>query len=130
MLGCSQNVPLTGTVKFSDGTPLTTGTISFTDAKGSQARGDIDSAGRYVVGFKGIGDGLPSGEYQIAVSAFEYKDEGKNRITTQLVDVKFMNKDTSGLRVTIDKSVRTHDVTVERPPKPVVTKRPLPDAPQ
>ena len=66
--GCgSGNVPLTGTVTFSDdGSPLTVGTVSFEGSR-VRASGALDAKGKYIVGTEKERDGIPPGTYKIAL---------------------------------------------------------------
>ena len=125
--GCSSNahVPLSGRITFEDnGEPLTTGSIAF--VKGTdQARSEIDSDGRYTLGFLGASDGLPKGEYKIYIQAVhtEYvygrpnadgEAEVIDRIETPLIASKYRDPATSGLTFTADGKSRTFDIKVER----------------
>ena len=125
LCGCSSNVPLSGRITFEDNDePLTTGTIAF--VKGAdQARSDIDSDGRYKLGFLGASDGLPPGEYQIYIQAVhtEYvygrpnadgEAEVIDRIETPFIADKYRDPATSGLTFTVDGKSKMFDIKVER----------------
>ena len=124
--GCSSNVPLSGRITFEDnGEPLTMGTIGF--IKGTdQARSDIDSDGRYTLGFQGATDGLPKGEYNVYIQAvlIEHiygppnpygEPEVIERIVTPLIADKYRDPATSGLTYIVDGKSKTFDIKVERP---------------
>jgi hypothetical protein len=124
IVGCSNNVPLKGTVTFSDdGSPLTEGTVGF-QKDGRVARGTIREDGTYIVGFEKEGDGLPPGKYQVFLSgtdkvtmtliskegeieAFDYKYE-------PLIDKKYGRPETSELTIDVNSSTKTFDIQVER----------------
>jgi hypothetical protein len=115
--GCDNgNVPLSGTVTFSDdGSPLTTGAVSF-EGNNVRAYGKLDSRGKYVVGTKKDNDGIPPGTYQIAlIGAGETAAvAGEMDTFTPFIDVKFTSAETSGLSCTVDKATKTFDFQVER----------------
>ena len=126
LCGCSENVPLSGRITFEDnGEPLTMGTIAF--IKGAeQSRSEIDSDGRYNLGFMKKGDGLPKGEYQIYIQAVRVEtakgpvnsDGDAEEIilgATPLIADKYKNPETSGLTFTADGKTKTFDIQVERP---------------
>ena len=125
--GCGNgNIPLSGTVTFSDdGSPLTVGTVSF-EGNSVRAYGNLDKNGRYVVGTEKERDGIPPGNYKIALigagttgEAMKIKEFGRtiDGLATfiPLVDTKFTSAESSGLSVTVDKSTKTFDFQVDRP---------------
>jgi len=125
--GCSDKQPLSGKVTFlDDGSPLTSGTVIFDD--GSHiARGDIQPDGTYVVGFQGVKDGIPKGEYSVYIQAIKVemttrpdqdgdgRDEVVDMRETPLIHQKHMDRSTSGWKITIPSSSKTLDLEVERP---------------
>jgi len=127
--GCNNgNIPLSGTVTFSDdGSPLTKGTVSFEGAS-VRAFGTLDNKGHYVVGTAKERDGIPPGEYKIALigagtsgDAMQVMEHGQmvGGMTTfiPLVDTKFTSAESSGLSITVDRSTKTFDFKVDRPQK-------------
>ena len=125
--GCSNgNVPLSGTVTFSDdGSPLAVGTVSF-EGSSIRAYGTLDNKGRYVVGTEKERDGIPPGAYKIALigagttgDAMQVREFGKmiDGMATfvPLVDTKFTSAESSGLSITVDKTTKTFDFQVDRP---------------
>jgi len=128
-LGCSNNVPLRGTVLFSDnGEPVPRGLIMF-ESSNFMARGEIQSDGTFVVGSLRARDGMPPGDYRISiVGAIEsYEVAPTGRTTTPpgvaqaapmnvipLIDPRYERASTSGLTVTVDRSTREHSVIVDR----------------
>ena len=126
-VGCSKNVPLSGTVTFGDdGSPLTVGTVNFLK-DGKVARGEIQENGTYIVGFERERDGLPPGTYQVFITGAQESIEmppipGSNRYGVQmrrlsfrdLIDPKHTSAETSGLTVAVDRKTRTFDIQVDR----------------
>lgn len=106
--GCGENVPLKGKVVFSDdGSPLTCGTVIFV-SDNFQSRGNIQPDGTFNVSSVRPGDGLPPGTYQVAVVGAVDTD------VIPLIDPKQSSPETSGLTMTVDKSTKSYDITVDR----------------
>jgi hypothetical protein len=118
LLGCNGgNVPLRGTVTFSDdGSPLTQGTVAFLK-DGQISRGDIQSDGTFTVGTVGATDGLAPGIYQVYITGSErivpVGEDGTNTYEP-LIDRRHERPETSGLTVEVDASTRTLDIQVDR----------------
>jgi len=132
LAGCSQNVPLTGTVVFSDdGTPLTSGAVIFTDGKNS-SRGTINPDGSFEMGFIGMKDGIPPGTYKVYFFGVEAPADGQieTRMVTDhagntmevaamgrrahLIDPKYYSPDTSELEAEVTGQTRVMNFTVDR----------------
>ncbi|MCL2005920.1 MAG: hypothetical protein FWG73_07110 [Planctomycetaceae bacterium] len=132
--GCSNKLPLSGTVTFSDnGEPVPLGVVYFVTPT-FQAQGAIQEDGRYVVGSDKVADGLPPGTYQVYIAGaatIEVRqmrppgqvdpNTGENidrqfteEISTSLIDLKYTNPDTSGLTFTVERGARTFDFEVDR----------------
>ena len=126
--GCSNKVPLGGTVTFSDdGAPLTQGAVFF-QSETLQAQGGIKPDGTYIVGTDKLTDGIPKGTYrvmlvgteQIAFKANMVKDpsgkniERKQETRTPVIDTKYGNVETSGLSFVVDGKKRKFDFQVDR----------------
>lgn len=120
LAGCGGggNVPLTGTVTFSDdGTPVPMGVVSFLNA-GKVANGPIRD-GSYVVGFEKEANGLPPGSYQVYVTAEKSTElePGSGTFSYEhLIDRKYGNPDTSNLSIEVNSSTKTFDIVVDRAP--------------
>lgn len=125
--GCANgNIPLSGTVTFSDdGSPLTVGTVSF-EGGSVRAYGTLDNKGHYVVGTEKERNGIPPGVYKIALigagttgDAMQVKEFGRTidgmATFVPLVDSKFTSAESSGLSISVDKSTKTFDFKVDRP---------------
>ena len=126
IVGCSGNVPLGGTVTFSDdGTPLTIGTVVL-ERDGRIARGILDENGRFVIGFEREGDGLPPGQYRVAVvgatRAIMVEREPMPGVPPsstlagyeRFIDPRHESTETSGIVVDVDRTTRTLDIVVDR----------------
>jgi hypothetical protein len=126
MIGCSQNVPLSGRITFADnGEPLSEGAIAFVSST-NQARSEIGKDGNYKLGFEREGNGLPKGEYKVYIQALHVELQRGNdsdgdgepdiirRIETPLIAKKYATPETSGLVFIADGKTKTFDIKVER----------------
>lgn len=109
--GCGGQTNVTGTVKYSDGTPLDRGTVNF-DSDSFASFGTIQSDGSVVVGeWDG---GVPDGTYTVTVEAMTdgnmQTDDDGNVSGEEPVTLVKNNKTT----VTIDSSNKTFELTVEK----------------
>ena len=68
----------------------------------------------------GAADGLPPGTYKIAIHVVDDSDTDN---PYNLIDSKYTNKDTSGLEITVDKTVKNLEIKVDRNPKPPKVKK-------
>ncbi|MDR1382300.1 MAG: hypothetical protein LBJ67_00420 [Planctomycetaceae bacterium] len=132
--GCGKNVKVTGKVTFSDGSPLTVGTIYFTNGTVS-AYGKINGNGAYKLGMIKEGDGIPPGSYQIYFTGatqpsgdpkLQQTDEDGKPYAPQVLVIapKYSTPEKSGLSCEV-KGVMKHDITIEKPGpnyKPVFSK--------
>jgi hypothetical protein len=125
--GCHKGpakVQVTGTVKFSDGSPLNTGTVFF-EGKNYSARGAIGADGSFTMGTVDADDGVVPGKYGVAIIANEAisqtgvsdEDFYETKLTEPkpLVAAKFANAATSGLTCDVTAGGTKADFTVERP---------------
>ena len=117
MVGCSDNVRLSGKVTFDDGEPVTFGTVFFlTPSTISQA--GIRSDGTYTVGSDSLTDGMPKGEYQVYLVVEELTSRvvgGQSENTyTSLIAPKYTAPETSELTFTADGKTRRFNIQVER----------------
>lgn len=125
-IGCGANVPLSGTVTFSDdGSPVPAGTVCFENDAG-YGRGTLDQNGRYTLGFGNTGNGIPRGVYGVYVTGAQkplgMSDEpgsvpgskGGAMRYEELVAPKFHARSTSGITCTVDGSTNTFNFQVDR----------------
>jgi len=122
VLGCSDKVPLGGTVTFSDdGSPVPTGAVFF-ETSTFQAQGDIRPDGTYRVGSETLTDGIPLGTYGVSIrgaeeiTIVERADGTTDERRKDLIDSKYRIAETSGLTFTVDGKTRTFNIQVERAP--------------
>jgi hypothetical protein len=116
--GCSENAGVSGKITFPDGTPLTVGTVAFTNSAGFFARGNIQPDGSYRMGRIKDGDGIPKGTYAVYIldaDLIEKPDSpaGTPKYIPQ-VNKKFLSEETSGLFCNV-KSKTIFNFQVERP---------------
>jgi hypothetical protein len=110
LTGCSNNVYVTGTVKFADdNTPLEIGTIFFTDGK-MQAHSPLGKGGSFSIYTLKKGDGLAPGNYKVFISG-AVKEEGG--IVQYLTALKYTNEMQTPLTAKIEKKTKL-EFKVER----------------
>ena len=115
LCGCSDKVPLSGKVTFSDdGSPLTVGTVCF-ETDNFIAYGRVKPDGTYVIGSLSETDGLPHGNYRIFITdtAKEVVRNGAPAIEYAVAQ-KFTQGSTSGLTFEVTSSTKTFDFSVDR----------------
>jgi hypothetical protein len=110
--GCSSTglgmTAVSGTVTL-DGKPVGPGTVAFapTDGSGNTATGNVDQSGRFEMSVRKPGDGVLPGSYKVAVTIVDkpaHGDEKGNLIPpTYLSPDKYMNPETSGFTITVEK---------------------------
>jgi len=127
-VGCGK-CKVRGTVKFADGTPLTGGVVNFTDDV-KLFKGEVKKDGTFEMKTVKPGDGIDPGTYKVYLTetlnlvvsdkksktssldgegSAEMDVIGKSELT---VDPKYSDASTSGLTVTVSKSM-TYDITLE-----------------
>lgn len=117
--GCGSDTDrVAGTVKYSDGTPLTRGTVNFEGDRAS-ASGKINEDGSFAMSSLSEGDGVAPGEYRVYISGTEgdmVYDEATRKYSSPppLVDAKFSNPATSGVTATVP-GTESLDIVVEKP---------------
>ena len=122
--GCGQP-KVTGTVTFSDGTPLERGAVNF-EAGTYIAMGSLDKNGRYSIGGVKAGDGVPPGVYKVTITgamgvdtasaATAAQSGGMGNLATfvPLIDRKYERAETSGLVCEVKRST-VFNIEVKRP---------------
>ena len=122
VLGCSDKITVKGTVKFSDGEPVTRGSVFFGNAAGThQYYGVIKPDGSFSLGGLKDGEGIPMGKYSawlagVNTSEYGVDERGKSWERVSIImDPKFGIPQTSGLSYDIQGKTNI-EITVERPP--------------
>lgn len=123
VIGCGRRDlhPVSGTVRFSDGSPLTTGRVvaTYPPPAAYGGWGYIKPDGTFTLGSFTPTDGIRAGTVQVAIT-FAYEDEGEpgsDGMSTKqkpLVHKRFENPATSGLSFEIPRQT-TWEIVVERP---------------
>jgi hypothetical protein len=110
LTGCGNSgepcFPVTGTVKFEDGTPLTKGIIYF-DSGEFSAKGGVEEDGRFTLTSYNPGDGAPDGQYSVYFS-------GDAR-TQNLVAKEFCDEEGTPLSYQVEKKSNVFDIQVTKP---------------
>lgn len=100
--------PISGTVTF-EGKPVGPGTVAFVplDGNGNPASGTIDTSGRFKMSVYNPGDGVLPGSYKVSVTVVKEPahgdDKGNLYPPTFLSPERYMNPDSSGFNVTVEK---------------------------
>ena len=114
LYGCSQRVSVEGTVTYTDGTPLTFGTVIF-ERDTYQVIGSINADGHYRLREARPGDGILPGLYGVRVSV-QTGGTSDGEPVVKYVAEKYEYTETSGLSCKVERSCR-FDFTVEPLPK-------------
>ena len=122
IVGCGpsgkfETYPATGKVVFSDGKPLTGGTVMFkSEDQKVSARGPITEDGTFTLGTNAPGDGAVTGWHGVSImppTARVDVDDGGYRSP---IDMKFQNAQRSGLRYEVTPDGENHfEITVTPP---------------
>ena len=116
--GCGNQYRLKGKVTFADGNPVTQGMVIFSN-NAFQARGEIQSDGKYTVSSSGKNDGLPKGEYKVTVSGVtKTLGAGRNPMPfpVAICDEKYLNVETTDLFCTVPVPGGTFDIVLDPHP--------------
>jgi hypothetical protein len=116
-------VIVTGTVKFSDGTPVDFGSVAFDDGK-KMFNGTITN-GNYATGISKV-EKIPAGTYRVYLqgTTVQEKTWGKGEDGSDIlldykevprVAAKYTSPETSGLTLEVKGGKQTFDMTVEKP---------------
>jgi predicted small lipoprotein YifL len=127
--GCGQKgpklFPISGTVKFKDGTPVQgpdygRAKITFTPASTdvdikegeiaqSGAGGDIEAQGRFTMSTYKKGDGVMPGKYKVLLRVWQGADD-----STSAIDPKYSDRDATDIDVTVDGPKKDLEFAVEK----------------
>ncbi len=111
LTGCG-DPRVTGTVKYQDGTPLTTGTVVLQNDQ-SQGIGELRQDGSFDLYQIKPGDGLKRGVYRGYITGAVIIDD--NHRTTYLIPEKYGDINQAGITYDSDKDKGRLDVVVEKP---------------
>jgi hypothetical protein len=116
--GCSDNAGVRGKITFPDGTPLTVGTVAFTNSAGFFARANIQPDGSYRMGRIKDGDGIPKGTYLVYILDADLVEKPASPTDTPRyipqVNKKYLSEETSGLSCDV-KGKTVFNFQVEKP---------------
>ncbi|MDO5554058.1 MAG: carboxypeptidase-like regulatory domain-containing protein [Planctomycetia bacterium] len=111
--GCSsKEFRVSGTIQYSDGTPVSKGLITFVSAD-RNVMVETDDNGRYTTANSTNKSGLTPGQYKVTISAKGLPDGAKGERPVEMIDAKFSNVTTSELSLDVTSSM-TKDFVVER----------------
>jgi hypothetical protein len=119
--GCSGKIKISGTVTFSDGTPVTKGNVVFDN--GTQSYFGIIKDGTYVTGGNKAIEGIPNGTYKVWLAQTETTEntlDTDGHVTsykvTQTIAKKFTSPNTTELTFEVKPDgQKTFDIVVEKP---------------
>ncbi|MDR2171429.1 MAG: hypothetical protein LBP59_14900 [Planctomycetaceae bacterium] len=122
VVGCSGKVQISGTVKYSDGAPVTKGNVVFESADSSYF-GVINNDGTYITGGNKQVEGIPKGIYKVWLAQTESSedilDENGTVVSyniTQAVAKKFTSPETTDLTFEVKPGgQKTFNIVVEKP---------------
>lgn len=126
MAGCDPaKVSVEGKVVWSDGKPATelAGSVVMVEMKDGKppARAAITADGTFKLGTESDGDGVPAGDYRVAIEenlqVLKEAEDGTVVQAAAKMDPKFGRWDTSGLTAKIGSGSNDLTLTVERVPK-------------
>lgn len=89
--GCGGRVQVKGTVKFSDGTPLSYGTVNFTNDT-TMCKGQIEKDGSFTMRTFKPGDGVPPGTYKVYITDTLQFGESGAKVKTGDVEMELIGK--------------------------------------
>jgi hypothetical protein len=130
--GCGRSgiYPVKGSVRYPDGSPVTTGKVLIdSSSAGVGSWGSILPDGTFRMGTHSPTDGVPAGEHRVAiVSACIYPAPGSTAEPTPLVHERYNDSQSSGLVFRVP-DVTTWEIVVDRhekqkrpngPPQPAI----------
>jgi hypothetical protein len=106
--------PVSGTVTYKDGKPVTAGLVIFEPVSQKiSARGEIQADGSFQLGTHRDNDGALEGEYKVLIAPPPQPEEGKRRRSP--IHPKYRNLESTPLRFTVtrDRDKNTFHIEVE-----------------
>jgi hypothetical protein len=96
-----KTVPVEGSVKFPDGTPLGEGSVTFVPSgeKGRQATGKLGSDGSFKLTTGGA-DGIAEGDYRVRVDTTRTRPGPRGK-SVSVIPPQYLDEDSSGLTAAI-----------------------------
>jgi hypothetical protein len=117
--GCSTGrYPVTGRVVYTDGSPLTEGTVVAEAGEGAEkvmAQGDVRPDGTFEWGTLRPGDGARPGRYRVAVLPRALGDAEASSGVRPAVDGRFTHFETSGIVFDVKEGRNELPITVTKP---------------
>ena len=118
--GCGRSgiYPVKGSVRYPDGSPVTTGKVLIdSSSAGVGSWGSILPDGTFRMGTHSPTDGVPAGEHRVSiVSACIYPPPGSTAEPTPLVQERYNDSQSSGLVFRVP-DVTTWEIVVDPPEK-------------
>ena len=119
LFGCREKgvsiYPVEGEVVWSDGRPaqeLVRGTVSLRGGHGINPKAEIQSDGTFKLHTRGLGEGVPAGEYSAVVMPPETLSNAPKK---SLIDRLYKSHKTSGLKVVVEPGENYVKLEVKRP---------------
>lgn len=103
--------PVHGKVTLADGSPVKDATVTFENIESHvRASGTTDEAGVYELSMLAKGDGIPPGEYKIAVFQAGAADSSATKAPPRVFSTRYESFETSGLSHTVTPGTNTYDI--------------------
>ncbi|MEQ1825736.1 MAG: hypothetical protein ABL921_07305 [Pirellula sp.] len=117
--GCSSGrYPVTGTVRYPDGSPVTAGAViaeATIDGKLVGVQANIEPDGSFELGGTSAGDGALPGSYRAAIVPEALPDGEAGAGKVPAVEAKASNFETSGIRFEVKPEPNKVEITVNKP---------------
>jgi hypothetical protein len=111
--GSSGTLPVTGSVRLADGSPVANATVVFESAtRPVSPSGTTDADGRFSLTAFRRHDGAPAGEYRIAVHPPLAADSSEQQPAAPF-DPRYASASTSGLAFTVTRGSTTCDLVLD-----------------
>lgn len=111
--GAAKTVPVKGSVRLTDGTPVVGATVVFESAQHRVSpSGTTDDDGAFTLTAFSRDDGAPPGEYRIAVHPPTAADSSEHQPPSPF-DERYASASTSGLSFTVGPGAETCDLMLD-----------------
>jgi hypothetical protein len=127
MVGCAERTySVEGKVLFKDGTPLAGGIVEFesTTPPHTRAAGSLDQKGQFILSTVREGSGAMQGEHRVRIvpelpDQYEITlDPDANVARGKIIHSRYLNYQTSDLKVTVKADKNVFQFDIDRPPQP------------